>query len=71
MIIFAYGTFTVDCSQTIGRTDFGRTPLEPALKGQYKILIDKNELWINMKKKNLKVDNYQVDFNESIGMSYN
>ena len=51
MIIFAYGIFTVDCGQTVGRTDFGRTLLEPALKGQYKIFIDKNGLWINMQKK--------------------
>ena len=49
MIIFAYGTFTVDCSQTVGRTDFGRTPLEPALKGQYKFLIVKNLTYAIMK----------------------
>ena len=42
MIIFAQGTFTVDCSQTVGRTDFGRTSLKPALKGQYKFFIVKN-----------------------------
>ena len=38
---FAQGTFTVDCSQTVGRTDFGQKPLEPALKGQYKFLMVK------------------------------
>ncbi len=30
---------TADCSQTVGRTDFGRTSLEPALKCQYKSLM--------------------------------
>ncbi len=42
MIIFTYGTFTVDCSQMVGRTDFGRTPLEPALESQNKFLIVKD-----------------------------
>ncbi len=42
MIIFAKETFTVDCSRTVGSPDFGRTPLKPAVKGQYKFLIVTN-----------------------------
>jgi len=37
MMILAYRTFTEVCRQMVGgRTDFGRTPLDPASKGQYK-----------------------------------
>ncbi len=41
MIILALRTLTADCTQTVGRTDFGRTPLEMDLKGQYKSLMVK------------------------------
>ena len=34
MIVQALRTLSVDFSQTVGHTDFGRTPLEPAIKGQ-------------------------------------
>ncbi len=30
-----------DCSEMVGRIDFCHTPLEPALKGQYKSLMAK------------------------------
>ena len=45
---FCLGDFHSRCSQTVGRTDFGRTPLEPALKGQYKFSIVKNRRYANM-----------------------
>ncbi len=35
-------TSTADCSQIIGRTDFGRAPLELALKDQYKFIMVKH-----------------------------
>ncbi len=39
MIVWAYRTFKADFRQTVGNTDFSYTPLECALKDQYKIIL--------------------------------